>query len=94
MPDDFRQRVALALEVLQRNPDYDWLTRSSRPVFRASEVAEILSLDIKTVNSWCTDGLIEEAANFDRAGWRLPRSSLLVFLAQRITFNQPGEERK
>ena len=83
-----RKRIAGAETMLRRIPEYDWLTKSNKLFWRSSEIAEIFGIDSRTVIEWCTNGQIRGATGFgDRLGWRMPRSGLLIFFAERVRRN-------
>jgi hypothetical protein len=90
MDDELRARIAAAEAMLRTIPEYDWLTKSNKLFWRSSEIAEIFGIDSRTVIEWCTSGLIEGATGFgEKLGWRMPRSGLLLFFAERVRKNIP-----
>ncbi|MBA3822629.1 MAG: hypothetical protein H0X24_01840 [Ktedonobacterales bacterium] len=83
--DALRLRIADAEALLRPIPEYDWLVRSGKQFWKGSEVAEVFGIDSRKVAEWCADGLIVGATEFgEKLGWRIPRSGLLVFFAERV----------
>ena len=67
---------------------YSWLFPDSpdyESFYRSSKVARMLGVDSQTVNKWCSDGSISDVLDLGgKLGFRIPRESLLIFLAERI----------
>jgi len=88
--DTLRLRIAEAEAILRPIPEYDWLVRSGKQFWKGSEVADVFGIDSRKVADWCADGLIIGATEFgEKLGWRLPRSGLLLFFAERVTHGLP-----
>lgn len=62
-------------------PEYSWLTASRNEWWTVSEIAEHLRVGNKTVLAWCA-GIAGATKLSQQAGWRIPRSGLLVYLAR------------
>ncbi len=91
MPDETveNEEIQAAQQALVAIPEYDWLTRSSQPWFTVAEVAPQMGVSKETVRGWCESGQIKHATLYQQqVGWRMPRSGLLVFFAQRVRDSQ------
>lgn len=65
-------------------PEYDWLTKSAQSWWTVAEVSLHTGVSHETVRSRCESGEIPGAIQYDRpVGWRMPRSGLLAFYAER-----------
>jgi hypothetical protein len=49
--------------------------------FTATELAEYLSAEPKTVQAWCRGSRLPGATKLGRLGWRIPPSAIVAFLA-------------
>jgi hypothetical protein len=88
--DTLRQRIADAEAILRPIPEYDWLVRSGKQFWKGSEIAEVFGIDSRKVAEWCAEGLIRGATEFgEKLGWRIPRSGLVLFFAERIRQGLP-----
>lgn len=67
---------------LSKIPEYNWLTKSSQQWWTVQQVAVGMGVGESVVRQRCTSGEIQGAyLASQQAGWRIPRSGLLVFLA-------------
>ena len=70
--------------ILRPLPEYHVFTENKKPWWTAQEVAEGLGIGTAIVRGWCENQDIVGAVKYPGpAGWRMPRSTLLPFLAQR-----------
>lgn len=68
---------------LQAVPEYAWILANSNQWYSAVEVAKQLGVSSDVVSKWCRERRIPGAVQMERRiGWRLPRSGILVFLAE------------
>lgn len=85
-----RLRIAEAEAILRPIPEYDWLVRAGKQFWKGSEIAEVFGIDSRKVAEWCAAGLIVGATEFgEKLGWRIPRSGLLLFFAERVKLGLP-----
>jgi len=79
-----------AAEALLRTiPEYAWLTQSGRQIYTTAEVAEYLHIGVFAVRVRCQDGLFPGAIDYGIGiGWRIPRSGLILYLANRVQQGQ------
>jgi excisionase family DNA binding protein len=76
--------IEQAEAILGALPEYDTFTKDKKIWWGADEVAKGLGVGRQIVLDWCDNGSINGAVQYPgRAGWRIPRSQLLIFLAQR-----------
>jgi hypothetical protein len=79
-----------ATRTLRRIPEYAWLFSPVAPAWWATEqVAEAMVVSKKTVYSWCRD-IIGARPGEGKAGYRIPRSGLIIFLAD-LGDEEPAE---
>jgi hypothetical protein len=91
MPDEASDLEAIqeAQRLLATIPEYDWLTQSTQPWFTVAEVAPHMSVSKETVRGWCEAGQIKHATLYQQqVGWRMPRSGLALFFAERVRERQ------
>lgn len=86
MPDQSENaEVRAAEQQLQAIPEYDWIARSGQQWFTVSEVATAMAVGKEAVRGWCERGLIAGAVMYgQQIGWRMPRSGLLLYLADLV----------
>jgi len=71
-----------ALSLLSKFPEYNWLINATKQFWNVSEVAQNLEQSEYLIRSRCKDGSIQGAyALSQQAGYTIPRSGLLLFLA-------------
>ncbi|HEV2459221.1 MAG TPA: hypothetical protein VGS80_12755 [Ktedonobacterales bacterium] len=87
-PTEGEWKAAEAL--LDAIPEYHLLTRSPTPFWKVQQVAGPLGVTEHIVRNWCERGYIRGAIKYDdpQVGWRIPRSGLIVFLAERVRAQQ------
>ncbi len=79
--------------ILGTLPEYDIFTKDKKPWWTTDDVAKALGVGRQIVLDWCANQDIIGAVKYPgAAGWRMPRSQLLIFLAQRHV--NGGEVRK
>ena len=88
------EAIAEAQRLLASIPEYHWLTQSDQAWFTVAEVAPNMAVSKETVRGWCEAGQIKHATLYQQqVGWRMPRSGLLLFFAERVRERQqPGQQ--
>ena len=77
----FHEWLYKARRTLKRLPEYSWLFSDGTPDWwTVDQVAERLAVSKKTVYGWCAHIIGARAAE-GKAGYRIPRSGLTIFLA-------------
>ena len=76
--------------LLRRYPEYRPITESEKPFYTTSEAGDLLGLSDHVMRATCKRGEIHGAVEYRGAGWRIPRSGLLVFCAQRLRGEHVG----
>lgn len=77
----FDKWINKATRTLRRIPEYRWLFREDAPDWwTVEQVAEHMGVPKKTVYNWCKE-IIGVRLGEGKAGYRLPRSGLIIFLA-------------
>ncbi len=75
--------------ILAPFPEYAVLRTSGRQFFTTTEIATQLRLSPSVVRRLCEDGSLSGAVFYDAfIGWRVPRSSVLIYVASAIRARQ------
>lgn len=74
---------------LQAQPEYAWLFKPSDGWYNVAETARGLGVSRTKVTEWCKEKVIPGVIYYgEDVGYRLPRSGLIEFLAQRLNGQQ------
>lgn len=73
-----------AEQLLSATPGYGWLINDTRMFWSPADLEPFLGISANTIRRWADSGLIPGAVDFGTAGWRIPRSGLIIFLASRL----------
>jgi len=74
-----------AEKILRPRAEYKWLTESGVQFWTVTDVAKNLNIGGNAIRVRCEDKTIKDAIFYGtQLGWRIPRSSLLVYLAELV----------
>ncbi len=77
-----------AAQILRSVPGHEWLLTDSRLYWSPGDLEGPLCFSAQTIRRWVEEGRFPGALDFGKTGIRIPRASVLIYLASNLQGRQ------